>query len=138
MNLVFVYGTLKQGFPNFSVNEGKRYKGVFETQCAFPLYLVGERFTPWLVLSKGQGMPIKGEVYAVNKATLASMDLLEKTAEPDGYRRVITRVICQKTNEQLDVFVYGKAPELLENADVRQTLEDEYTPEHAELYARRA
>jgi gamma-glutamylaminecyclotransferase len=40
---VFVFGTLKQGFPNFHINRGRRVAGEFATGLAYPLYLVGER-----------------------------------------------------------------------------------------------
>lgn len=50
---VFVFGTLKEGFPNFAVNTGIRLSGNFETEDLYPLYLVGERHSPWLVLNAG-------------------------------------------------------------------------------------
>jgi gamma-glutamylcyclotransferase (GGCT)/AIG2-like uncharacterized protein YtfP len=39
-HLVFVFGTLKEGFPNFTVNRGVRVPGSFSTCSAYPLYLV--------------------------------------------------------------------------------------------------
>jgi gamma-glutamylaminecyclotransferase len=41
---VFVFGTLKDGFPNHSENEGKKIVGRFMTRDKYPLYLIGERF----------------------------------------------------------------------------------------------
>ena len=86
-HLVFVYGTLKEGFPNFRVNRGSRVPGAFVTRQRFRLYLVGERCTPWLIDDPGHGARVAGQVFAVDDATLEQMDLLEGTAEPDGYRR---------------------------------------------------
>ncbi|WP_039841607.1 gamma-glutamylcyclotransferase [Vibrio owensii] len=50
MHRVFVYGTLKEGFPNFKSNNGTRYQGKFTTLETYPLYLVGDRYSPWLIL----------------------------------------------------------------------------------------
>lgn len=48
-HLVFVFGTLKEGFPNFATNKGVRRGGDFVTASRYPLYLVGERCSPWLI-----------------------------------------------------------------------------------------
>ena len=48
-HLVFVFGTLKDGFPNFATNRGTRLPGAFRTCSAYPLYLVGYRHVPWLL-----------------------------------------------------------------------------------------
>ena len=61
--LVFVYGTLKEGFPNFHANKGARIPSVFFTVERFPLYLVGERCTPWMIDDPGQGERIAGELF---------------------------------------------------------------------------
>ena len=42
--LVFVFGTLKQGFPNFHVNKGRRVGGTFRTLERRPLLIVGVRY----------------------------------------------------------------------------------------------
>jgi len=49
--LVFVFGTLKQGFPNFATNRGRRVGGTFRTLERLPLLLVGQRHVPWLIHS---------------------------------------------------------------------------------------
>lgn len=135
---VFVYGTLKAGFPNHHINKGLRFRSSFRTTESFPLYLEGERFTPWMVLDAGKGHRIKGEVYLANAEELAEMDVLERITEPDGYHRVVTKVECDETGEFIDVYVYGKPVEQLDSADIRQQLRDEYLPQHGELYSRRS
>lgn len=50
MHRVFVYEALNQGFPNFKSNNGTRYQGKFTTLETYPLYLVGDRYPPWLIL----------------------------------------------------------------------------------------
>src|SRR4051812_338878 len=73
-HLVFVFGTLKEGFPNFATNRGQRVPGRFTTRAKYPLYLVGERHTPWLMDHPGVGMRVAGQVFRVDDATLAAMD----------------------------------------------------------------
>jgi gamma-glutamylaminecyclotransferase len=53
--LVFVFGTLKQDFPNFHANRGVRVPGNYITAQRFPFYLVGERYSPWLIDQPGLG-----------------------------------------------------------------------------------
>ncbi len=132
--LVFVFGTLKAGFPNAASNRGQRLPGYFRTRETWPLYLVGERHSPWLVLSPGAGMAVRGQVYAVDAQSLAQMDRLERIGLEDGYRRVEIRVVAEADDREFDVHVYGKLPVQLQAADVRIGPLDEYRPEHAALY----
>ena len=132
--LVFVFGTLKAGFPNAASNRGRRLPGHFRTLENWPLYLVGERHSPWLVLSPGDGMAVRGQVYAVDAQSLAVMDRLERIGLDDGYRRVEIRVAAEIDEREYDVFVYGKLPAQLQAADLRLGPFDEYRPEHAALY----
>ena len=109
---VFVFGTLKEGFPNFAVNKGVRVPGTFRTRDRFPLYLVGERHVPWMLDLRGEGERVVGEVYEVDDTALAAMDRLERVAEPDGYRRVAIPV--EGDDAPLEVFAYLKfAPHLV-------------------------
>ncbi|HET9206548.1 MAG TPA: gamma-glutamylcyclotransferase family protein, partial [Burkholderiaceae bacterium] len=72
--LVFVFGTLKEGFPNFAVNQGRRVGTVFRTVQPHPLYLMGARHVPWMIDAPGTGECVAGEVYEVDAAALAAMD----------------------------------------------------------------
>ena len=83
---VFVFGTLKEGFPNFDANSGLRFPGGFVTVERFPLYLVGERFSPWLIDKAGTGQQVAGQVFQVGQDALEHMDKLERTSGPDGHR----------------------------------------------------
>ncbi len=137
MDKVFVFGTLKEGFPNFQFNKGIRFRGKFETRERFPLYLVGERYSPWLVLDEGKGYKVKGEVYSVASEVLAEMDRLERISEPDGYRKVTIQVLCIESGELLKAYAYGKPIDQLKNADICKKLAGEYLLEHSELYRSR-
>ena len=133
MHKVFVFGTLKEGFPNFSKNNGVRHGGDYVTRECFPLYLVGERYSPWLVLAPGTH-PVFGQVFSVSDEALALMDRLERVHEADGYQRVRITVICVESGAEEAVFVYGKSPDLLRHDEIQMELAGEYLLEHAALY----
>ena len=137
---VFVFGTLKQGFPNFAVNRGIRVPGEFVTVQCLPLYLVGERHSPWLVNAPAQGHRVAGQVFDVDAATLDDMDRLERVHEPDGYRRLPLEVVARgaAADDRRTVFAYLKQPEHFDPAHVRLGPLAEYTLEHAHLYRSRS
>ena len=137
MHPVFVFGTLKQGFPNSGTNQGSRVPGEFLTKNRYPLYLVGERYSPWLVLSKDEGFQVRGQVFMVDEAGLGDMDCLERTHEADGYRRVQMPVFSESTYEEMQVFVYVKPPEHLEGMLVQLGPIAEYELKHSSLYQKR-
>ena len=90
-HLVFVYGTLKEGFPNFHRNPGQRVPGTYRTRQPFPFYVVQlpiEDRAPWLLNSPGQGVQVCGQVFEVDAATLQAMDVFEEVGMPTGYVRV--------------------------------------------------
>jgi len=137
MHSVFVFGTLKEGFPNAGTNKGSRVAGEFFTINRYPLYLVGERYSPWLVLSEGEGFQVRGQVFTVDEATLGDMDRLERVHEADGYRRVQVQVFSESSNEEMQVFVYVKPAQQLEGMLVQLGPIAEYELEHASLYQKR-
>ena len=134
---VFVFGTLKEGFPNFHVNRGTRMPGDFVTVQPYPLYLIGERRSPWMLERPGAGLNVRGQVFDVDDAALAQMDGLERVGEPDGYRRVRIEVALAggASAATLEAFAYLKDP-----AEFPAVAGDavgplaEYAPQHAALY----
>ena len=137
MYKVFVFGTLKEGFPNYKINKGSRLKGNFLTKTRYPLYLIGERFAPWLMLEQGSGHNVRGQVFTVDDAILAEMDKLERITELNGYRRIEITVISEDSGEELLVFAYGKPVEQLSGVDIKLELDGEYKLEHSLLYLSR-
>jgi gamma-glutamylaminecyclotransferase len=137
--LVFVFGTLKEGFPNFHKNAGRRLPGVFATAERLPLYLVGERHSAWLVDRPGEGEFVHGEVFEVDADALATMDVLERVGEPDGYKRRRLRVVSVGVSppKAIEAFAYLKELGQLADATVRLGPLGEYTAEHAALYRAR-
>lgn len=137
---VFVFGTLKEGFPNFHVNRGLRVPGTFRTTARYPLYLVGERHSPWLIDLPGQGEHVHGQVFEVDPAGLQAMDTLERIAEPDGYRRVTVEVVAVEAPQptRLQAFAYLKQAQHFDPADARLGPLAEFTPALATRYRPRA
>ncbi len=133
---VFVYGTLKDGFPNFHVNRGARVAGAFATVDAYPLYVIGACHVPWLVDRAGEGHPVLGQVFEVDDAGLAEMDALELVDQPGWYRRagILVRRHPEAGGEPLPVFVYFGDPERLREKAVHLGPIPEYLADHAVLY----
>jgi gamma-glutamylaminecyclotransferase len=133
--LVFVFGTLKEGFPNFRINRGRRVAGEFHTVLAYPLYLVGDRNSPWLLDSANVGHHVGGQVFEVTPDVLRDMDSLERIDEPDGYTRREILVRNRETNAELCVQAYLKNPDLfwpVSHTSIGPI--PEYTAEHAVTY----
>ena len=109
---LFVYGTLKHGFPNHHLNAGRRVPGTFVTRQAFPMYVVklpAEDRAPWLVDLPGQGHRVHGEVYEVDEAALPAIDRLEEVGQPTGYlREAITLEAAHDASQQLQAYAYLK------------------------------
>jgi len=139
-HLVFVFGTLKEGFPNFATNSGRRLAGTFVTCERYPLHLVGERHSPWLLDLPGTGHAVAGQVFTIDDAALAAMDALERVAAPDGYHRraIAVRAADDTRAAPLQVQAYLKRPELFSAAEARLGPLAEYTLAHAALYRPRA
>ena len=132
MARIFVFGTLKEGFPNVAVNKGVRVEGRFRTRERFPLYLVGERHVPWMLESPGEGEHVAGELYDVDAEALAAMDRLERVGEPDGYQRVT--IMVESDGASQEAFAYLKPAQQLTPGMRRLGPLSEYTREHARLY----
>ena len=135
MYKVFVYGTLKTGFPNNDINTG-RHVGPFMTKHRYPLFLVGDRFSPWLILDEGKGHSVAGEVFQVDESALQNMDKLERITEKDGYKKVEIPVVPVDSNEEMLALVYVKSIDQLKEVELRSEALAEYGLEHAALYRR--
>lgn len=133
---VFVFGTLKEGFPNFHVNQGVRVPGTFQTTERYPLYLVGKRHSPWLIHQPGHGEYVRGQVFEVDPAGLAAMDTLERITAPDGYRRVTVEVspVDMPGSASRPAFAYLKQAQHFDPAEARMGPLAEFTLAHATRY----
>jgi gamma-glutamylaminecyclotransferase len=84
---IFVYGTLKRGFPNHGYMTGATFAGMARTVTAYPLVIGGQWFTPNLLDEPGSGHRVRGELWDVPEAMMPSLDELESVHLPTGYRR---------------------------------------------------
>lgn len=100
MYLVFVYGTLKQGFSNNRLLRNCRYKDA--TASGIELHN-GPGF-PYAM--RGEGITY-GELYEVNDETLASLDALE--GHPIFYNRELTPVQAGGTSCEAWVYLNQRA-----------------------------
>ena len=137
MHLVFVFGTLKEGFPNFKSNKGIRVPGTFATKEKYPLYLVGERRSPCLVMRAGEGKRVTGQVFAVDDFALSEMDLLERVSYPDGHMRVELQVTDMCGENEMQVFAYMTPAGQLSDASIMEGPLVTYELEHAAVYRNR-
>lgn len=131
--LLFVYGSLKEGFPNFHVNRGRRVPGRFRTVQPHPLYLA-DGALPCLLPTPGVGHPVIGQLFEVDAAGLAAMDALERVGEPGGYARVTIDVVAdsaEATGAVVQAFVYVQSPARLVGGGAHVGPIAEYTHEHA-------
>lgn len=137
MTLLFVYGSLKEGFPNFPHNRGTRLPGLYRTVQPHPFYLA-DGSLPCLLDEPGSGLPVIGQLFEVGDAELQALDRLERVGEPGGYRRVELAV---RAAVQSDAQAAG-APVIRAQAYVQDRARlarggphvgpiAEYTPEHA-------
>ncbi len=108
---VFVYGTLKRGYPNNPMLEGCEFLGEAVTVLTYkavtaPAYkMVGTSFP--VVMPDPSGKPVAGELYTVDDATLARLDQLER--EGRSYDRVMIDATVPLSNgERLttQAFIY--------------------------------
>ena len=131
---IFVYGTLKHRFRNFHVNRGVRVPGEFITVQAFPLYVIGEFGLPWLLHEPGRGHRVTGQVFEVDDASLAAMDVLERVADAGWYARHPLAVQHAATGDVAQALAYFGSPTRLLTDAVHHGPLAEYTEAHQALY----
>jgi gamma-glutamylaminecyclotransferase len=135
---VFVFGTLKSGFPNHWHLAGQEYLGTCATALTYPLYLIEPRHSPWLIDAPGSGHRVRGELYRVDHNCLRELDHLERISEPDGYFRTRIELISDKDSSEFTASCYLKPSEALQDAEIKLGPLAEYQQEHARLYRTRS
>ena len=108
-NKLFVYGTLKEGFPLNHCMDGAKYLGPAITKKAkFALDTANEMY-PGIILGKYR---IKGDLYEINEDILERLDVVEGV--PELFERATIRIKDHKD----PVYVYiasDRLCKLLEN-----------------------
>ena len=113
MNRIFVYGTLKAGFPNHDeVLNGESFLGAYVTTEKYPLVITGPWYSPVMFPEPGKGHRVAGEVYEINDAKLMQLDKFEYVHLPKGYRRFELDVVF-KPGEILSVEAYMRSREFI-------------------------
>ncbi len=133
-DLIFVFGTLKQGFENHHVNRGERIGARFVSVAPYPLYIVGARCFPWLLDRPGQGIPVVGEVYRADAQALAEMDGLERIDTPGWYERRRLLVRPEGGGEAIEAWVYFGSEAGFAGEPVQLGPLAEYLLEHQERF----
>ena len=116
------------------MNKGNRIEGEYHISKRYPLYLVGARYSPWLVMSEDQGFHVSGQLYSVGEEAMKWMDKLERVSESDGYHKVTIDIVHNLTEKERRAYVYIKRPEQLTNADIQLGPLRRYELEHSALY----
>ena len=132
---LFVYGTLKKGFPNHeNYMESAKRLGKYQTIEKYPLVLCGARYVPCMIYSPGDGRHVAGELYAVDDECLNRIDALERVQDSDGYRRTVIRVSSSgRLNQDIrEALAYFMLPEQV--SDRRSNDLKTYGPNEAKKY----
>lgn len=114
-NLIFCYGSLKQGHHNHEVisfdfdthsrNKGYDYLGKAKTVDKFIMYDMGS--FPAIAFDKN-GKPVSGELYAIDDATFDLLDTLE--GYPENYNRKLV-----KLDVDVEAWIYFYDPESVDD-----------------------
>jgi len=101
---VFVYGTLKRGFPNAHYLKGQRFLGEARTQPIYRLASLGAY--PGLWKPQDGGRSILGEVWEVDDACLARLDVLEDV-EGGEYVRERAALLPPYDGSPVEIYRYA-------------------------------
>ena len=133
-NLLFVYGTLKRGFPNAMHMCSAQFQASATTVEAFPLVVDPQSAIPYLINKPGAGHRIAGEVFAVDEHDWPRLDYFEGV--PDHYyQRLAVDVVPRDGGAPLTVNAYfrwdGEG-----FMSIQDLLELEFIPEYLPHHAR--
>ncbi|KAL6846670.1 hypothetical protein ACP4OV_024118 [Aristida adscensionis] len=140
--MVFVYGTLKRGFPNHPLLAASACPFAGAATTAAPASLViGPYSVPFLLptpsSSSGSGRVVAGELYAASPAALVKLDALEGT-HIGVYERRPLAVVAEGSGEAVEAQAYFAHPSYAEALWRRCGGEaaeiGEYTMDHAARY----
>jgi gamma-glutamylaminecyclotransferase len=125
MHKVFVFGTLKRGFPNHAEGmAGETYLGRCRTARSYPLVIAGRWFSPVMMPEPGNGHQVIGELYEVDDRSLARLDEIESVHLPTGYRRESIDVVSLEDGSTLQAWAYFKDRQRIE------IIHSDYLPEY--------
>jgi gamma-glutamylaminecyclotransferase len=113
MPKLFVFGTLKKGYPLHRTLEGATYLGPRRTWARYPMFVAGPWFAPMMLDQAGVGLQVSGELYEIDEGRLALLDDVESVGKPGNTRGLIQ---LEPMNSEFPetVWAYFKSPELAE------------------------
>jgi len=115
MHRVFIYGTLKRGFPNDITHMNDvRLVGRFRSVVAYTLVIGGKWFSPYLIAEPGEGYKVFGEVIEVDDRGLEKLDRMEGTHVANGYRRIRIAIEHGDDHAFFEAWTYVKARNAIE------------------------
>lgn len=106
---VFVYGTLKRGFPFHSLGLARsEFLGEVRTSEPYPMVIAGSFYGPMMLDRPGHGLPVWGELYRVEPDHLPRLDELEGVGKPGSFRSKL-RIRARAGGEPQEAIGYMKA-----------------------------
>ena len=133
MEKVFIYGTLKRGFPNHQYVWGRiGYLGRCRTVDAFPLVIGGKWRSPFMLAEPGAGFSVIGDLFEADEEAIAMMDRLEGVGRPKAYIRDRIMVELLEDGACVEAYAYLKdrdnLPTDLSSPMEEYALDPDYVP----------
>jgi gamma-glutamylcyclotransferase (GGCT)/AIG2-like uncharacterized protein YtfP len=107
MPVLFVYGTLKRGCKNHHHIADQRFLGQARTTPGYALYDLGAY--PGLVADASDTAGVTGELWEVDEAALARLDVFEGVDE-GLYRRQRVELMDTVNHLQAHTYLYARDP----------------------------
>ncbi len=90
MAKVFIYGTLKRGFPLFDKGlSDATFMGLCQSVQPYPLMIAQDFYGPMMLDQAGQGLVVQGELFEVPDAHMERLDELESVGAKGSFRSTI-------------------------------------------------
>lgn len=121
-NIIFVYGTLKRGFPLHLVLEESKFLGMATSVYKYPMIANKFGTYPFLIDLKGEGNYIKGEIFEITNEVFSELDKIEGV--PNLFVRAFIDVHTNDGEQyhaiayvRADNYIIDKSISLLKNWD---------------------
>jgi gamma-glutamylaminecyclotransferase len=109
---LFVFGTLKRGFPLHERGlAGATFRGSYRTSQRFPMVIAGPWFAPMMFDQPGKGHQVMGELYDIEAERWPVLDALESIGVEGNFSRTID-VESEDGGVRCQACVYMKTPAL--------------------------
>ncbi len=106
---LFIYGTLKKGYPNHDkFMQDEKYLGIYRTREPYPLVIANSWYAPVMLCEVGIGKHVIGELYCVDERKLEILDRLELTHKKIGYQRGLIDIQSVDDESLVSAYVYLK------------------------------